>query len=382
MRQIVQAVLRNKVDNITSSLVRSVTEVLKTEVYKSCHSFNVGNPESVNCINGEIELDEGRWALRPHRKELYRTTQIPISYIQQAEARKFLNFLNEIFSKDEDKKEKIEALLQLIGYTLMSHAHHEKFIILVGAGANGKSVLLSVIQSLCGDDNVAAVQPRDFDRSFQRAHLHNKHANIITEIPQGSIIADAELKAITSGEPSTVEHKYGNPFVMQPFCTCWFGTNHMPQSKDYSEALFRRATIITFNRVFSTKEQNPNLREELKEELPGILVLALEAYAKALQNGFTEPTSSSCAKDEWRLEVDQVAQFVNELCEKDPKAEVDIDKIYSRYEHWANSEGITRQLGKKGLRQRLAKLGFGNRRSSVNRYVTGIAFKDKGWPPF
>lgn len=93
---------------ITSSLIKAVTEVLKTAVYKSCHNFNIGNPESVNCINGEIELHKGRWALKPHRKELYRTTQIPISYIQQAEARKFLKFLDEIFLDDEDKIEKFK----------------------------------------------------------------------------------------------------------------------------------------------------------------------------------------------------------------------------------------------------------------------------------
>jgi putative DNA primase/helicase len=37
----------------------------------------------------------------------------------------------------------------MIGYTLMSHAAMERFALLVGNGANGKSVLLAVIEALC-----------------------------------------------------------------------------------------------------------------------------------------------------------------------------------------------------------------------------------------
>jgi putative DNA primase/helicase len=102
----------------------------------------------------------------------------------------------------------------------MAHARHEKFVILLGAGANGKSVLLRVLSALCGDENIAAVQPSKFDNAFDRAHLDQKLANIISELKQGEVLADAELKAITSGEPSSVSHKFGHPFVMRPFAKC------------------------------------------------------------------------------------------------------------------------------------------------------------------
>ena len=137
----------------------------------------------------------------------------------------------------------------------------------------------------------------------------------MTELKQGEVIADAELKAITSGEPATVEHKHKDPFVMRPFSTCWFATNHMPHTRDFSEALFRRATIVTFNRTFTPSEQNRTLKDHLISELPGILNMCLEAYSLALARSFTQPESSDAAKKEWRLEVDQVAQFVEDCCE-------------------------------------------------------------------
>lgn len=358
--------------SVTAALTGGILQVLKTEIFFSGHKFNVGNPEIINCVNGELELSEGEWRLVPHRRELYRTSQIPVAFNPNADAPRFRQFLDEIWRDDADKASKVKALLEMIGYSFVSHARYEKFIILIGAGANGKSVLLSTLQALLGQENIAAVQPSNFDRAFQRAHLDQKLANIISEIAQGEMIADAELKAITSGEPSTVEHKYGSPFVMHPFATCWFGTNHIPRTKDFSDALFRRALVITFNRIFPESEQDALLKEKLREELPGILALALNAYARALEIGFTEPESSLAAKQEWRKEVDQVAQFVDECCAPDPGAEVMFGDLFQAYSGWAAEEGIQMHMSRKGLRGRLCRLGYGERRSRQARFVTGL----------
>ena len=372
IKKYIHLALRKIHEKVNSSLVNGVIAILKTEIYRCDHKFNLGHPETINCRNGELELRDGTWRLAQHRRELYRTTQIATSYYPDAKAPKFLKFLEDIFLDDEDKKDKIQALLELIAYTLMSHARHEKFVILIGNGANGKSVLLAILQALCGIENVAAVQPSNFHRAFQRAHLDQKLANIITEIAQGEIIADAELKGITSGEPSTVEHKYGDPFVMYPFATCWFGTNHLPRTKDFSDALFRRATIITFNRTFRPSEQDPLLKECLKEELPGILLMALDAYALAQENGFTEPQSSKETKGEWRKEADQVAQFLDERTEHAPQKQEPFQLVYSNYEDWAVNEGIQHKMSKRGFRERLSRLGYGNKRDNKTRYVTDL----------
>ena len=146
----------------------------------------------------------------------------------------------------------------------------------------------------------------------------------------------------------------------------------MPRTKDFSEALFRRAVIFPFNRIFQKTEQNPNLKEELKAELPGILNLALSAYAEALIHGFTEAPSSLAAKQEWRLEVDQVAQFVSEKCEYAPKEEILFRDLFTAYTSWAVHEGVRLHMAAKGFSERLGRLGFGKRKTATSRYITGI----------
>ncbi|MBO6776144.1 MAG: bifunctional DNA primase/polymerase [Marinibacterium sp.] len=381
IKQAVQARLdAEDMIDVTATLVNGVTDVFKNEIYKPEHQFNLGNPEAVNCLNGELALDEFvGWHLEPHCRENYRTTQIPVTYDPQADAPMFRGFLGQVFRDDHDRDDKISAVLELMGYTLMSHARHEKFVMLIGPGANGKSVLLAVLEGLLGSENVAGVQPANFDNRFQRAHLHQKLANIVTELKQGEVIADAELKAITSGEPATVEHKHKDPFVLRPFATCWFGTNHMPHTRDFSEALFRRATIPQFNRTFAKEEQDPQLKDKLQAELPGILNMCLDAYARAVSDGFTEPQSSNEAKKEWRLEADQVALFVDEACRREPGARTPAGDLFMAYQSWAAENGISKTMSQKGLRDRLTRLGFGAERDRSARYVTGLRVERPAW---
>jgi putative DNA primase/helicase len=362
---------------VTKSLVDSVTDLFKTEIHKPHHEFNIGPAECVNTLNGEVYLHDcpGRWSIEPHNREHYRTTQIPVAFDSKAAAPRFEQFLAEVFRDDPDAADKRLAILELMGYTLMAHCRHEKFVIMVGSGANGKSVILSILEALLGKQNVSGVQPSQFDRSFQRAHLHGKLANIVTEIKQGEVIDDASLKGIVSGEPTTVEHKFKDPFVMRPFATCWFGTNHLPHTRDFSDALFRRALIIEFNNVFKPELGNcdPLLKEKLVDELPGILNLALNAYADALERKeFTMPASCKQARDNWRLEADQVAQFVADNCTRDDSSTTEPEKLFKAYRDWASECGINKTVALRSFSERLKVMGYQSAKSNGRRLIRGL----------
>ena len=377
--RLIKKLIQDSVDqlglDVRASYINNLTDVLKTEITLPFHKFNIGNPETVNCLSGQLELDNGSCQLKEHCREDYRTTQIPVRYDPQAQAPLFLKFLNEIFFDDVDREQKVDCVLQLIGYTLMSHARHEKFVMLIGNGANGKSVLLSIVEALCGHTNVAGVQPSKFDSAYQRAHLHNKLANIVTELNEGEKLSDAELKSITSGETVTVEHKFKDPFELNPYSTCWFGTNHMPTTTDFSEALFRRAIILTFNRTFTEDEQNPNLKDELKLELSGILNLALDAYTRALTNAFTIPESSKLANIEWKVETNPVAEFVINECITVPSAVINFPDLYDAFTKWTERNALPKLLSTKMFSRRLQRLGYGKSHSGSVRTFKGLKLK-------
>ena len=372
VKQYVVNVMETAKLSVTAPTVGGTTDLAKTVAFRSGHRFNLGDPETINCLNGEVRLRNGRWELGGHNPEHFRTAQIPVHYDSEAKAPRFELFLDQIYDGDADKSEKIVATLELMGYTLMTHAKHEKFVLLKGTGSNGKSKIIGTLEALCGTDNISGVQPSKFDSPFQRAHMQYKLANLVTELKQGEVLADAELKAITSGEPATVEHKNKDPFVMRPYATCWFGTNHLPHTRDFSEAFFRRAVVLDFNRVFGEQEKDSNLLDKLTAELSGILNLCLDAYASALEFGFTDPSSSKVAKQKWRLETDQVQQFVSENCLMGPSYTIKSSLLYSTYKSWAFENGIKKTLGSRNFVERLERIGYGRVRRNDAVYVSGL----------
>ena len=363
VKQRIHTVAENR--ELTASVVNSILDLVKTEVSRPNHLFNTVDPESIAVVNGVLSLAESGWTMRAHRREDYRTTLIPVVYDPVASAPRFIQFLNEVFDGVADKEFRIKAIQQGLGYTLLASCHLEKFFMLIGSGANGKSVLLKVVEAIVGKNQVSAVQPSQFENRFQRAHLDGKLANIITEIAEGAQMADAQLKALVSGELTTAEIKFKSPFDFCPIATHWYGTNHMPSTRDFSDALFRRAMILEFPNKFSGDKQDVNLSKKLKAELPGILNFALDGLAELLKTGqFVTPQSSVHAAQEWRLQADQVAQFVGERTQKGIGAFWATDSLYSAYRDWAEESGIKHLVSKKMFSIRLTRLGYVSGRGS------------------
>lgn len=376
--RVIKKMIHESMDDrkITKFSIESVLDITKTEIFMTHHEFDV-DTRAINCLNGELHFEDGTWHLKSHDKRHFRTTQIPIVYNSEASAPRFKQFLDEVFEKDGDAEEKKTIVCELLGYSLLTSCEFEKFVILLGHGANGKSVLLHIVEQLVGTTHVAAVQPSQFDNRFQRAHLFGKLVNIVTEISEGAEIVDATLKAIVSGERITVEQKHKPPFDFHPFATCWFGTNHMPHCRDFSDAVFRRAIVLSFNQKFEGAARDVHLRQKLNVEMSGILNLALKGIAAVFERGeFTHCPSSEVAKKYWRIECDQVEQFVADVCEIGAGFKCSSSNIFQSYVIWAKEMGIKRSLGHNELTQRLCRLGVEPKRgTNGNRMLLGIAIK-------
>jgi len=376
IKQAIHKVMGRK--KITKNSVNSVLDLITTEIYKPDHRFNV-NQESINCLNGELSWNGKVWELKSHCREHYKTSQIPVNYDPGAKAPRFESFLDEVFVNDPDKTQKIRLVHEAMGYSLLPNCIYEKFFVLIGSGANGKTILLDTVANLIGTENTSAVQPNQFGNKFQRAHLHGKLVNIVTEIPANHVLEDATLKAIVSGELITAEHKHKPPFEFKPFCTCWFATNHLPNTRDHSKAFFRRTVVITFNRAFSEEEQDFQLKNRLKQELPGILNLALEGLSRLYERQrFTEAVSSEWAKAEWKLHCDSVKIFTEQRCVFGNQYQIFSKDLYDKYIDWGDQVGIRVLLQHNSFTTRMTGLGATQSRTTGGvRALKGITLKER-----
>lgn len=343
---------------VTDGVVRSVSALMKDVAHRSGTEFDKPADRRINCANGTLEYADGEWHLREHRQGDYLTSQVPVVYDPSATCPRFDRFLSEIFEGDEDAEDKAQTVLEMMGYSLLQSCAYEKFVILVGSGSNGKSLLLKILEALAGEGQVAAVEPATLEDRFKRGHLRGKLLNAVPELPVGSVLADASMKSFTSGDMVNGEYKGGAPFDYRPFATFWLGTNNMPHTKDLSDGMFRRALILNFNRKFTDETKDAGLIHKLLGELPGILAAACKALGKVFERGYiSTPPSSAAALKRWRVEADQVAMFLEEKCVVDAGAgPISHEELFGAFNEWARAEAIRHSVTGKRFTSRLHKL--------------------------
>lgn len=146
-------------------------EILRLERLQR-EEFNKNN-RFINLKNGLFDLKE--YKVTAHTPKFLSTVQLPILYNENAECPNFIKFLHEIF---EDDKERIKLIQQLFGYCLTSSTKAQKAFILQGSGANGKSVLLSILTALVGKKNVSNLPISSLSSHFKVVDLLDKNVNI------------------------------------------------------------------------------------------------------------------------------------------------------------------------------------------------------------
>ncbi|WP_293441765.1 hypothetical protein [Planktotalea sp.] len=153
--------------------------------------------------------------------------------------------------------------------------------------------------------------------------------------------------------------------------TILWATNHMPHPSDYSDAVFRRAGILTFNKTFLVQERDAQLQPKLQKEMSGILNLALQAYARAVTSGFIEPASSKAAQDEWRFQSDTVALWLSE-CEMADGASLGVKQCYDAFRAWAASAGVKQVPALNTFSKRVERLRVTKTKTSQGMVFDGM----------
>lgn len=358
LKRRLQLVCRYAKIPIKESRIRGAFSAAKSRFFREVE-FDRLDRRSIPAANGILRYEDGRWSIYPYRREDFRRIRLPVFYDLTAKCPRFEKFLEEVFQGTPDLKERCRFILEFLGLSLTANTEYEKAIMLVGSGGNGKSVLIRVLEALVGSRNRSAVQLKQLENRFQRAHLDGKIVNIATELSEGGEVPDAEVKAIISGEAITAEHKLKPPFEFFPICKMWFLTNHLPSVRDLSDGLFRRFSIIDFPNRFDDKPtRDTQLSDKLAAESSGILNYLLIALSAVYERGsLTEPPSARMAVDGWRRDADQVSSFIDDECVLEAGACIESKDLYQVYVAWAKESGIKKTLGKNGLTKRLRNFG-------------------------
>lgn len=349
--------------------IRNLQELLKNLVAE--REIDVAPNKALICLENGT-LDTNTYQLIEHSPKNWLQTKIPAPWNPDATCERWQQFLLEIFRDDPDRQQKIDFIQEWFGYCLTPDASQHKFVWMVGAGGNGKSVLLNVLTYLVGRNNVSHAYMERLDRGCVRAELEGKLVNISAEMSADATIADGYFKAIVSADIVEAERKFKPSFSFRPYVRLIGATNHLPRLLDLSDGFFRRAIILTFNRQFGAHEQDAGLEEKLLAELPGILVWSMDGLQRLRNRGkFDIPLSSAVALNQYRQEADPIGLFVEDCLERIEIRGLRSIDIYDGYSKWCKANGYSPK-NHSGFGKRLKELGF-----ELHRTASGSCWKVK-----
>lgn len=294
-----------------------------------------------------------------------------------------------LFTKYLDRvlpdKESQTVLQELIGSIFIKNINLEKIGILLGSGANGKSVLLKIITAMLGHQNISQMDLKslttDRNADNNRSHLLGKLLNFAPEINARGEQAHDLIKRMASGEAITAKLMYKDTFVMTDYAKLIFNANSLPMDVEHTHGFFRRFLIVNFNQTISDKEKDPELANKIiASELAGVLNWVIEG-AKRLQKNkeFSECVKSSEILADYQLNSDVVALWIDDHCyiphETITKA---LKDLYQEFANYVTLCGHKRIPVDRTLAKRLESLGFKKRKGYPTAfYIARSSQRDK-----
>ncbi len=337
------------------------------------------NNNYINFKNGMLNLNT--MELAAHNPKYHSIFQLPHKYDSDAKCPKWEKTLKDWIPEDDT----INFLQEYVGYLLIPDNSAQLFPILYGSGANGKSVFIDIIKTILGE-NISNIGLSQFSGSGSRwtpAHLQGNLANICGDIDPKYLKEQGLIKSILGQDQITVEKKFQHPYEFQPVTRLLFSANELPKSRDKSFGWYRRLEIVRFPNRFipGTKGFDPNKKQKLKKELPGIINWAVEGLLRFIESGFTKSKQMIKDKKMYISTNDPISIFIHENYElvEDKDERIPTHIVYEKYKEWAEENGynvenkgiLTQHLGKKGVEAKNKSYN-----SEIYRHYLGIKEKE------
>lgn len=365
-----------KVNNLQP--MRAMIEMAKSEPGMSCSVSEFdANPMFLGVQNGVIDLRKG--LLLSPQSYIRVSKRCAIQYDPEATCPSFEKFLAEVLP-DQDVRDFIQRWL---GYCLTGRSNEKKFIMLIGSGDNGKSILIELENWLLGsyavkiDTEMLMHHPRaPQGPSPDIVALKGVRVAYANETSEGQRLADARVKDLTGGDTLTGRVPYGiSALTFAPTHKLMLIGNHRPVITDTSSGMWSRVVLVPFEVVIPKENRDRLLLDRLKQEGSGFLNWMLRGCAGYLKRGLDVPDKLDAAATRYREDQDMVGQWINEHCSRGANLRCDGRAGYKAFQKWCRDNGHG-QPSKTTLTRRLGEVQV--QQTPCRKYYTGIELNDEG----
>ena len=306
----------DEIESVMLDLIPNLSSSRRNETMKALRLLNVNNkklasPNYIAFNNGIYNIEKDEFI--PFDPNIIITNKIPWDYVKDTNNPYADKVLNDWANGDSEVNSLLE---EIIGMCMFRSNAISSCFIIVGGHDNGKSKFIHMLQYMLGEENYSSVGLEDIEKRFKNADLYGKLANLGDDIGDNYISSTAIFKKLVTGETLQVERKGQDPFSFKNTSKMIFNANNIPRIKDDTGAVIeKRITIIPFNNTFKAENCDPFLDNKMntKEFMQHIISRGITGLKRVLSNNkFTECEITKKAKEEYILNNDPVAQFINE----------------------------------------------------------------------
>jgi putative DNA primase/helicase len=333
---------------------------------------------TINTKSGILNLDT--LEVKPYTKDDFCFYKLPFDYKEKVECKEMMKFLTSSMNYDikandfdiNDYKKTMHFIQEWMGYSLVAGNVYEKALLMIGKGANGKSVLQDIWEYIIGEYNCSYVDLKYINDGSQIFMTRNKLANFCKDLENNLQLDTGITKAAVSGQKVVSNEKYKGQINMDFTAKIIIACNELPYIQNASVSVKRRFHVLPFYKVFSEKEQDKDLINKLKKEAEDIFSWAVKGYRNLKKRGkFEVPNRCEYSMDNYLKNNDSVQTWIdeNELIKENSRAKkTDLKKDYIA---WCKESGL-RPLGVYKLYARLEDKGFTKKVIQGVHYFEGL----------
>lgn len=344
----------------------------------------------LNCKNCVLDLSGDQPKALEHSADLLLSKLCNANYNPAATCTLWEKTVNEIMQGDA---EKIKYLQKMSGRLLTGDTSEEEFYIFFGATTrNGKSTITELLLYLLGDyattispESLAIKANKDSrTASPDIAKLAGTRFVVASEPPRRMLFDSSLVKTLTGRDTVSARFLHENEFQFKPKFKLILNSNYLPVISDKTVFSSNRVKVVPFERHFTEKEQNKHLKEQLQQEIDGILNWCIKGLQLYRKEGLEPPVAVQNATHEYSEDSDKVGKFISECLVK-TNQNLAAKDVYEKYSQWCNDCGLGidgrtsfyEELKTKNL---LSKTGTVTGKT-VKNVIKGYSFVDETFHP-
>lgn len=222
--------------------------------------------------------------------------------------------INKLLHDWTDNDDEKITLLKQLAVSVIDGDGRDSYIIIIGAGGNGKSIYLNLLINLAsGYDASLDMQDIGDDNKLndinENTRLITGHELATNSKFTGNMIS--RIKQLATGDPLKVNVKFKEARKVLTKCTKIQATNTVPKIFENNQAILRRIKLVQWtNKDFSKLENNIDLDELIKdsefiEAFISYIFMDITKFDRFITIKSVEEDSANAVND-----ADQVYQFL------------------------------------------------------------------------